>query len=100
MTEEELVKVFEDNMDEEYLKFDRIPKNQRFSERTDLHAFIYLNMLVPGTKDIVAGAGHDEIYLSVGLEELAGVIPVSGVINLIRCGVMLDSETELLKMFV
>lgn len=95
----ELIKVFEEHQ-EEFLKFDKIPIDRKFSKRSDLQAFMMLDELVPGLGDMISAAEHDEIYLQVGLEELAAVAEEEDVIDLIRCGVMVDKETDSLKMFV
>jgi hypothetical protein len=99
MTEKELKKVFEEN-DKEYLKFEKIPNDKRFSNRPDLHAFICLSKLIPDTREIVSGAEHDEIFLSITLEKLASVITVEEAIDLIRCGIRVDTDTYGLAMFV
>jgi len=58
--------------------------------RTDLNAFNYLAKLVPGTKDIVSCAEHDEIWLGVDPKDLAAVATEEDVIYLIRHGVMFE----------
>ncbi len=99
MDEEELddVNIFE-SFDDEFLKFDRIEK--KFSERSDLHAFILLSQLVPGTSDIVSSAEHDEIYLDTDVDELIKVATNEQLRDLVRCGVRYDSEFNCLCMFV
>jgi len=81
--------------DDEYLKFDRV-ENKR-SNRPDLHAFLLLDSLVPGrdgkSDDMIGGAEHDEIYLSVDIEELEKVITEDQVLELIRCGVRYNEES-------
>jgi len=96
MTVEKLEEMLDDN-DDEYIKFDRI-ENKR-SQRPDIHAFLLLDELCPGTTDMVAGAAHDEIFLDVSLEDLAKVITEDQVVELIRCGVR-HSEYDCLAMFV
>lgn len=95
MTTEELEELFQKH-DEEFLKFERIP--QITTQRKDLHAFLLLDKLVPFPADIVSCAEHDEIFLSVRLEELAAVINEEQVIELIRCGIRTDGDS--LSMFV
>ncbi len=94
-----LIKLFDENQ-EEFLKFDRIPIDRKFSKRSDLQAFMMLDELIPDIRDMVSAAEHDEIYLQTDLEELAKVVEEEDVIDLIRCGVMVDEETDSLKMFV
>jgi hypothetical protein len=98
MTESEIRSFFEKHHDSEFLQFDRI-ENKR-SGRPDLHAFLLVNDLVPGTTDIVSSAGHDEIWLAVGLEELSKVATEEQIVELIRCGVRVDDYGEGLAMFV
>ena len=66
---------------------------------SDLHAFMILNTLCPSKRCIVSASEHDKIYLSTNVEDLAAVAPEASIIELIRCGVMIDEETESLFMF-
>lgn len=86
-------KQFEDD----YLKFEDVTVKQ--SNRPDLNAFVMLNQLVPGTMDLVSGAEHDEIYLSVELEDLNKAATDEQIHDLVRCGIMV-SEYNCLSMFV
>ena len=90
MTVKELYALFEKHR-AEHLKFERIvaPLNRR----PDLHAFILLDRLVPGTSDMVSAAEHDEIFLDVSLEDLAAVVKEESIIDLIRCGVRLSDDS-------
>lgn len=90
---EELFEEFGD----EFLEFNKV--ENKLSTRPDIHAFILLNQLVPGKKDMVSGAEHDEIFLDVNIEELEKVITKEQVIELHRCGVRI-SEYGCLSMFV
>jgi hypothetical protein len=67
--------------------------------RSDLRAFTLLNKLVPGTGDIIDAAEHDQIWLSVSLEDLAKVATEEDVIVLVRCGVIIDENHDCLSMF-
>lgn len=96
MTVEELATLFEAHNDE-YLKFARVP-NKR-SSRPDLHAFLLLDALVPGDRDIVSGAKHDQIFLDVDPDDLAKVVTEDVAVELVRCGVMYDEENDSLMMF-
>lgn len=82
----------------EYLEFDRV--QNKTSGRRDIHAFNLLDKLVPGTGDIVSCAEHDEIWLEVSPEALAVVATEDQIVELIRCGVRYDSQTDSLAMFV
>ena len=70
------------------------------TERLDLAGFIRLDKLVPGQRDIIVAAEHDQIWLSVSLEDLAGVATEEDVIYLIRCGIMFDENNDSLRMNV
>jgi hypothetical protein len=93
-----IAEVFEKYSDEEFLKFDRV-ENKR-SKRADLHAFLLLDTLIPGDSDMVSAAEYDEIFLEVSPDKLAEVATEEQVLELIRCGVRLDSYTDSLAMFV
>ena len=95
MTREQLEELFEKH-DDEFLKFELVADKR--SNRSDLHAFLLLDRLVPGESDIVTAAEHDEIWLEVSLEELAKVATEEHVIELTRCGVRLSDGY--LAMFV
>jgi hypothetical protein len=82
----------------ELLEFSRI--ENPLSKRPDLCAFLLLDKLVPGNRDIVGDAGHDEIGLDVDLEALAEAATEEDIITLIRCGVRYDEEDNWLQMFV
>lgn len=76
----------------EYLEFDRIPENERPSNRPDLCAFILLDKLFPAKnkQDIVAGAEHDEIHLAINEPQLLeSKITDKEILYLVRCGVRL-----------
>ena len=82
--------------DGEYLKFDLVVEKK--SSRPDLHAFILLNEIVPGSRDIISAAEHDQFYLDVDYDKLAEVATEAQIIDLIRCGVLFD-EGDGLSMF-
>lgn len=92
MRTRELRELFEAHRDE-YIKFDRV-SNPR-SKRPDLHAFLLLDELVSGNRDIISCAWHDNIGLDIDLSDLAEVITEEQVIELIRCGVRIDDEGHL-----
>lgn len=80
----DIEKTFE-SCDDEFLHFERI-ENPR-SKRPDLHAFLLLDELCPGDRDMVVAAEHDEIYLVVELDELAAIATLDQIKELVRCGV-------------
>ena len=87
-----------DGPGDEFLKFDRV-QNKR-SRRPDLHAFLLLDELVPGRSCMVDAAEHDEIFLDTPLDELEKVVTEDQIVELVRCGVRMDSFTDSLAMFV
>lgn len=100
MTVEALTALFESpELESEFLRFERV--SQKLSSRPDVHAFLLLDQLIPGSDcDMVAAAEHDEIFLAPEPEELAMVATPEIVIELHRCGVRYDVETNSLAMFV
>ena len=96
MTTDKLRDLFEKH-DKEFLRFDLVGRTG--TTRPDLAAFILLDQLCPATGDIVSGASHDEIYLNIEVDQLANVITEEQVIELIRCGVRYDDQTESLCKF-
>ena len=83
-------------VNDDFLKFDRV--ENKLSTRPDIHAFILLNELFPDTRDIVAAAGHDIIYLDITTEQTAKLTDEQ-ILDLTRCGVMFENESEGLSMF-
>lgn len=76
---------------EGYGKFELIEKKR--STRPDLHAFLLLDELVPGTIDMISAAEHDEFFLDVTPESLAAVVTPDQVIELRRCGVRYSDDS-------
>lgn len=67
--------------------------------REDLHVFNLLDSILPGTTDIVAAAEHDVIFLGVDVDQLSKAATEEQVRELMRCGVMFDTDVESLFMF-
>ncbi|MEQ8636876.1 hypothetical protein [Gimesia maris] len=67
-----------------FKRFEKV-ENKR-SQRPDLHAFLLLDELFPGNRDMVAAAEHDEIYLAIETEQ-AETLTDDQISELIRCGV-------------
>ena len=94
-----LKEIWDKYMHGEFLKFERV--HNQLSNRPDIHAFLLLDKLVPRpNRDMVSSAEHDEIWLDVDPEELAEAATEEQIIELIRCGVRFDSQTDSLAMFV
>ena len=73
-------------------------ENKR-SGRQDIHAFLLLDELLPGTTCIVADAERDKVWLDVDLDELTMAISEEDIVELARCGVWLDDDEEGLCMY-
>lgn len=84
--------------EDDFLKFEQI--EVKLHARPDIHAFLLLDSLLPGTTDIVGGAEHDQIWLSIDTDKLAAVATEEHIRELRRCGVMYDEGIECLSMFV
>lgn len=84
----------------DYIKFEDIAKP--LHRRADICAFLMLDSLCPPEdkgRDIIGGAEHDAIYLDVDVDTLAESITDEQIRDLVRCGVMYDSENDGLMMF-
>lgn len=82
---------------DKYGKFSEI--GVRRSNRSDLHAFLLLDSLVPGTDDVVGASEHDIFYLGFDVAEVAKAINEDQIIELVRCGVFIESQYRSLAMF-
>jgi hypothetical protein len=82
----------------EYNRFERIADPP--SPRPDICAFLLLDRLVPGRRDIVSWAGCDGIVLGVDPGRLAEVATAEDVLYLVRCGVWYQRLQEVLRMNV
>lgn len=88
---ENISEVF-DKFADEFLKFERV--ENKLSNRPDLHAFLLLDSLLPGSTDMVSAAEHDEIFLDVELDQLAATaITEEQVRDLVRCGVRISEDS-------
>lgn len=74
---------------EEFLRFDKV-ENKR-SQRPDLHAFLMLDELFPGTSELVSSASHDEIWLDVDDDQVE-TLTDEQILELSWCGVRHDSD--------
>ena len=99
MCQRELRRMF-NRADDEFLAYDNIKPERRFHTRPDINAFILLDKLVPGTRDMVCASEHDEIWLDVDFELLAkSAVTEEDVRDLVRCGVRYDEHSDSLAMF-
>ena len=82
----------------EFLQFARI--DNKTSQRPDLHAFNLLDKLCPDNVDMLSCAEHDEVLLSVSAEELTAAATEDQLVELHRCGVRYNPDTDSLSMLV
>ena len=87
-----------EKFDDEYLEFDRV--ENKLSARPDMHAFRLLEQLVVGDSDLVSGANHDEIFLSIDPSDLKKIATQDQLRDLHRCGVRYDESADCLCLFV
>lgn len=102
MTVEEMVKQFRE-AGARWVKFEDVenpPETHVKSERDDMRAFLLLDALLPESRDLLASAEHDQIWLSVRPEELAKVILPDEIKYLSACGVHYSEREEAFYMFV
>lgn len=99
MTRDDLRELFEKH-DAAFLHDKELASGYRKSARPDLCAFVLLDALLPGNKDMVACAEHDEIWLDVDLDLLAEIVTEADVLALVQCGVRIDDEVDSLAMYV
>lgn len=90
MTVAEAIEFCSQHSDEEFLKFERIAQPRL--RRPDMAGFLLLHALVPTTDDMISCAEHDRIYCGVDIEALCTAAEEQHLLELIRCGFMLDEE--------
>jgi hypothetical protein len=91
MTVEELIELFDEfaNMPYDETCFEKIENPMHCCP--DVCAFLMLQAIAGGTDNMVSGAEHDEIYLSVDLDDVLDSCPTKEWLkDLYRCGVMVN----------
>lgn len=85
-----------ESCNEDFLKFDRIPENERRHPVPDICGFIYLHEKAPRPhnrlgkwSDIVCAAEHDEIHLDYD-HDACMTLTLEDVRYLSRCGIRVD----------
>ena len=98
MTIEQLVATFNKYRDE-YLSF--IDVANKLSRRPDMHALILLDKLLPGDgmSDLITGAENGQFFIGIEPEALARVATEEIILDLVRCGVVYDEDSESLSLF-
>lgn len=86
-----------EQFEDEFLKFERI-ENPR-SKRPDLHAFLMLDEIQPGDRDLISCSEHDEFFLDIDPEAFAEKVTDDQIRDLARCGIRYDSSLDSLCMF-
>lgn len=86
-----------EQFENEFLTFHLVAEPR--SQRRDLHAFLLLDELVPGSKPLISAAEHDEYYLEIDCEALNKVATDEQLLELRRCGIRYDSEFDCLAVF-
>ena len=86
------VEKWESISEKEYLEFDRIPKEERYSAHPDLCALIYLEKHGKLKKgDAITASGYDIAYIGCEIDDISE----KDALYLIRCGVHVDEQDGL-----
>lgn len=90
-----------DAVNDDFLKFERIPESDRPFTSPDICAFAMLDKRFPAERksDMVSAAEHDEIWLRIESEQIQQLTD-DEILYLTRCGVRYEDDTESLAMFV
>lgn len=89
--------LFEKHADRDIFEFDQV-ENRRSACR-DIHAMLLLQEICPTDGGMIAAAGHDQIWFEVDVEAFAAKAAEYHIIELSRCGVFYDEQTDSLSMF-
>lgn len=76
-------------VNDDYMKFELV--TNKLSNRPDLNAFVLLDSLFPGDRDIVSAATHDEIFLDIDDDHIESLTD-DQIADLVRCGVMFSDD--------
>lgn len=95
-----------EKFDDDYIKFERIPPEQRRHPRPDICALIYLHERFGGpvdedgtSRDAICAADHHEVRLDWKAQKLFDFTEEDA-LYLARCGVRYDSSSSTFAMFV
>lgn len=88
-------------VNDDFIRFERIPESERLFSSADLCAFALLDKKFPAERgiDMVSAAEHDQIWLRIERHQIAQLSD-DEILYLTRCGVMYEEDTEGLSMFV
>lgn len=84
--------------EDEYLKFDRIPPEEKLAEQDDLCGLLYLYNRMKDKTKFDLHAEHDIVYLP-DIDDLVELTE-EDIIYLTRCGIHFDSEFDCFADFV
>jgi hypothetical protein len=89
------MKAFFEKHDDEHGRFERVPAERRLSQRSELHAMILLDRLVPGDSEMIISPHYDGgSILDIDLSRLAASANEQDLLDLIRCGVGIANEMD------
>lgn len=84
--------------EDDFLEFEKVENPP--SGRPDLCAFLLLDRLVPGDRDVISDAEHDHVWLGgIDAKKFKKAATQEDVVYLRRCGVGWDREAGMLCMF-
>ena len=86
-----LLEILTDEHDE-FLKFENVKEKR--AERPELHALLVLSELDQGADRVISWACYYKIFLSFDAETVLSKITEDQALDLIRCGVAYDWESE------
>ena len=106
MTLPEMLDLYEKHAEHEYRKWERV--TTRRCPRPDLHAMLLLEELVPWQPGTIPSTGqpmfihfeHRMGYVGVSPLALAKVVTEAQLVELCRCGLCIDHDTDQLYFFV
>ncbi len=85
--------------DEDRLEFENLPDKYKLHARRDLCGLLIMDMLIPGTRDILGGADHDVVYMDADREEVLAKCTLDDLRALRACGITLG-EYDDFQMYV
>jgi hypothetical protein len=79
-------------------RFDLV--TNRLSSRSDMHAFMLLDRLVPGTFCLLQWANVDQVWFEVAVGRVEEAATEEELRDLICCGVFYDARMNALSLFI
>lgn len=78
--------------------FDKV--ENKLSQRSDVHAIMFLDKLFPGTNDMFWCGADDQIFFKIRLDQFAQTATEEQFLELIRCGINLDWDCNCFSLFI